>query len=98
MLLSKTLDESHKLINPYATHEKDGLYTTTLPRYMEAESLYKIGYGKYFTIPFMDENYKTTNARYKVFEWDIDNNKYKGKLDARSIRYMKRVEIQENDI
>jgi hypothetical protein len=73
------------------------LKTTKLYRYITTGDDY---IGKSIRLPFIDEYGKITEAYYKlvkVIAGPLKNHyNYKFKLDARSVRYMRRVKIIEN--
>ena len=70
--------------------------TIKLYRYRQSGEFH----GKILTFLFRDEFGKTTRAKYKLIRLLLSNindlNNYLWKLDARSIRYMRRVEVVEN--
>lgn len=71
------------------------LYETSLYRYFHTQDVLK---GRYLTQSFMDEHRKITTARYKVVEVDIlpKTITFIYKLDARSLRNMRRKKVIEN--
>lgn len=74
-----------------------GKYTIEMFRYLQSGEFH----GKKLTIPFRDRYGKTTVAKYKlvdIIEHHVkERNNYIWRLDGRSIRYMQRVKIIEND-
>lgn len=72
------------------------LKTISLYRYLQSKEFY----GKKLLFNFRDEAGKLTVAKYKlikVLKSNVKNSdNYFWKLDGRSIRYMKRVEVVEN--
>ena len=71
------------------------LQETSFYRYFHTQDMLM---GKYLTQSFIDEHGKITNARYKVVEVDIlpKSITFIFKLDARSLRYMRRKKVIEN--
>ncbi len=78
------------------TKTKRGLYRTKLYRYLQSAERP----GRKLRYSFMDEYGKITNAKYILKEVINSNVKdilnFVWRLDARSIRYMRRVRIIEN--
>lgn len=75
---------------------KNGKYTFTLKRRIKVtpKMLITKQLTPHIEFPFLDENRKITMVRYSSFKLNEKVGEYR--LDARSIRFMKRVKVNAN--